>query len=130
WGTSQAAAADYAVVNGYNGRLFTGTFAPPNNLANPIPGFILNDNNTVELQYNGVLMKVGQRSGIGPANGVVTMLSITDGTSNTVMINEDAGRPAQYIAGRKQSTGRYSGAGWADPDNEYWVDGFTFDGLT
>jgi len=25
---------------------------------------------------------------------------------------------------------RSSGAGWADPDNEYWVDGYTSDGLT
>jgi len=71
WGTVTAAGADYAVVNGYNSRLFTGTFAPPNNLANPIPGFVPNENNTVELQYNGVLTKVGKRSGIGPMTGPV-----------------------------------------------------------
>src|SRR5262245_25046079 len=128
WGTAQPAAADYAVVNGYNGRLFTGTFAPPNNLAMPIPGFVPNSDPHVELQYNGVLTKVGMRSGIGPATSVVTITSITDGTSNTAILNEDAGRPARYI-GRTKQSGRFSGAGWADPDNEYWVDGFTFDGL-
>jgi prepilin-type N-terminal cleavage/methylation domain-containing protein/prepilin-type processing-associated H-X9-DG protein len=124
----QASAADYAVVNGHNAVLFTGTNSPPNNLGPVIPGFVAGDNNAVELQYTGALIKIGKRSGIGPMTRPLSIMAIADGTSNTVIINENAARPARYIGGVRQDGGRFSGAGWADPDNEYWVDGFKFDG--
>jgi hypothetical protein len=48
---------------------------------------------------------------------------------------EDAGRPFTYWNRQKMlnhpTSGaalRSSGAGWADPDNEIWLDGFPFDG--
>jgi prepilin-type processing-associated H-X9-DG protein len=59
----------------------------------------------------------------------VTIVSVTDGTSNTLAWVEDAGRPATYFASIRQTT-RASGASWADPDNEFWMDGFTADGRT
>ena len=34
----------------------------------------------------------------------------------------------RWIKGRSNGF-RYSGAGWADPDNEYWPDGYSSDGL-
>jgi hypothetical protein len=35
-----------------------------------------------------------------------------------------------YRARTKINGSRASGAGWADPDSEFWVDGFTTDGVT
>lgn len=51
---------------------------------------------------------------------------ITDGTSKTILIAEDAGRPDTYTDGRLgDSTGKQipvvSGTGWADPDSGFTV---------
>ncbi len=56
---------------------------------------------------------------------------ITDGTSNTMMLGEDAGRPGLFWSKlRIQQTGRTTadGWGWADTGNSGAVDGATFDG--
>jgi len=43
----------------------------------------------------------------------------------------EANRPPQsFVQSAATGTTFTSGAGWSDPDNEYWVDGFTTDGLT
>jgi prepilin-type N-terminal cleavage/methylation domain-containing protein/prepilin-type processing-associated H-X9-DG protein len=44
------------------------------------------------------------------------ILAITDGTSNTIMITEDAGQPNNYILGRDTGATLSEGLGWADPD--------------
>jgi prepilin-type N-terminal cleavage/methylation domain-containing protein len=65
--------------------------------------------------------------------------SITDGTSNTIMVSEDAGRPDLYLNGRLIQVGTVipwyqggnavtqsnegSGAGWADYNSEFYTDG-------
>jgi len=59
-----------------------------------------------------------------------TIASVTDGTSNTVAWVEDAGRPSLYRGSTVIANSRSSGASWADPDLEFWVDGFTVDGVT
>ena len=43
---------------------------------------------------------------------------------------EDGGRPALYRVRAVIANSRASGASWADPDLEFWVDGFTADGVT
>ncbi|MHC5539388.1 DUF1559 family PulG-like putative transporter [Singulisphaera rosea] len=63
---------------------------------------------------------------------------VTDGTSNTILISEDAGRPALYLNGRNMGDATFiqgynqnqgfgsvvgSGAGWADSDSEFFTDG-------
>src|SRR5262245_21004468 len=64
---------------------------------------------------------------------------ITDGTSNTILVSEDAGRPELYLDGRQISFGTQipwyhggntivqsdegSGAGWADYGSEFYTDG-------
>src|SRR5262249_12962695 len=60
----------------------------------------------------------------------VTFVGIGDGSSNTIFWTEDAGRPVLWVKNTPNPASRASGAGWADPDNEYWVDGTTTDGLT
>ncbi|NOX55801.1 MAG: DUF1559 domain-containing protein [Planctomycetes bacterium] len=62
---------------------------------------------------------------------------ITDGTSNTVMVVELAGRNKLWRVGRPDSTQPdaqiqewVSGGGWADPINEMWVNGRLYDGTS
>ena len=63
----------------------------------------------------------------------------TDGTSNTIMVSEDAGRPFFYLMGKQIAYGTSipwyrngtppvqsdegSGAGWADYNSEFYTDG-------
>ncbi len=63
----------------------------------------------------------------------------TDGTSSTIMVSEDAGRPGFYLQGKSYSAGtsipwynggspvvasnQGSGAGWADYNSEFYTDG-------
>ena len=58
------------------------------------------------------------------------VLAITDGTSNTILVGELAGRPAAYRAGRQVATfAPFQGAGWGDALNgENWFIGSLFDG--
>lgn len=67
------------------------------------------------------------------------LAEITDGTSNTIMVSEDAGRPDLYLDGRQIAPGTRipgyhggnpitlsdegSGAGWADYNSEFYTDG-------
>ncbi|MFT7630152.1 MAG: prepilin-type N-terminal cleavage/methylation domain-containing protein [Mariniblastus sp.] len=80
----------------------------------------------------------------GLAKGIGTEIrDIRDGTSNTLMLTEDVGRPAHFVStGRGPgdlipgggnlpvTAGRVRGAGWADPSNSIPVHGFSQDGLT
>jgi prepilin-type N-terminal cleavage/methylation domain-containing protein len=127
-----AAACDYAVLNGVNKRLWTS----PLNLIQPPAGWTTTSPDSA--QYIGALLPCSVissfTSGFNPAfynsKNTVTILSITDGTSNTILVTEDAGRPDIYWAGKFNftSTSATVGSGWADPDAEYWLDGATFDG--
>lgn len=59
------------------------------------------------------------------------MIDIIDGTSNTIMFAEDAGRPSLYITGNVLGDpaipGWYQG-GWADPNAPFRIDGSNPDG--
>ena len=78
---------------------------------------------------------------LGLLNGNVArrIAEVTDGTSNTIMVSEDAGRPDLYLDGRQVQFGTSiswyhggstivqsdegSGAGWADYGSEFYTDG-------
>jgi len=73
--------------------------------------------------------------------GVVTMLSATDGTSNTIAVTEDSGRTNELVGNFTKSTytsttGRFSPANTADPLGSYrrrisaWADADTANGLS
>ena len=105
--TWRAAVGDYAVNNAINSALRDGLLNLTDNLG------------TSGVAYEGVMR----------GNFLARHADIQDGTSNTLVITEDAGRPQIWRAGRLVG-GRTSGAGWADRDSEYITHGFTSDGTT
>jgi type II secretory pathway pseudopilin PulG len=74
-----------------------------------------------------------QQNGMLPQNITVTLLSVTDGLSNTLMLVESAGRPQIYQ--RLQPVGsvpaqKVNGGGWARPASDLWFLPSTPDGST
>ena len=58
------------------------------------------------------------------ANGPTRIAMITDGTSNTIMVAESAGRPTFYGPGHRRMGQLNPGeAGWADPNGAFKVKG-------
>ena len=97
------APGDYGSVNAIRRRYYTA-----NNVPNfPIPGSAAGD------EALGCLSKVDD----------TPFSAITDGTSNTIMIGEDAGRPNLFYNGKDQGGNTADGLGWADPDCGFSVDG-------
>jgi prepilin-type N-terminal cleavage/methylation domain-containing protein/prepilin-type processing-associated H-X9-DG protein len=68
--------------------------------------------------YRGVLVP----------NKMTGMNEITDGTSNTIMLTEDAGRPALWLAGNKVAENQDIGGPWAGYNNGFVVRGSNPDG--
>jgi prepilin-type processing-associated H-X9-DG protein len=129
-----AAVSDYSIANGMNGRL---GLAPYNRMP-PIPGYDPSNPSTDATQYIGAILPMSTISsfttGMSPpfynSRSKSRIGSIIDGTSNTLAWVEDAGRPFLFRGRSLIANSRSSGAGWADPDSEFWVDGFTTDGVT
>jgi prepilin-type N-terminal cleavage/methylation domain-containing protein/prepilin-type processing-associated H-X9-DG protein len=91
----------------------------------------------------GLIPAPADRRGVLVANGSADLADISDGTSNTLMVTEDAGRPEFRIRGGQGpdendpgggnlsvTGGRVKGAGWADPSNGIPLHSFTLDGLS
>jgi len=56
------------------------------------------------------------------------ILEMSDGTTNTIVIAEDAGRIQRYQMGKVVSGSFASGGAWADYNSEYYVHGSNLDG--
>jgi prepilin-type N-terminal cleavage/methylation domain-containing protein len=112
----------------------------------PIWGY--NDYGSVNAVRNAFIVMAGLPSintrdamgAMGRGPGGTRIRDITDGTSNTMMIAEDAGRPRQYIGrnpGLNPRVGNIAfgtqftadGWGWADINNGFSVDGANTAGL-
>jgi prepilin-type N-terminal cleavage/methylation domain-containing protein/prepilin-type processing-associated H-X9-DG protein len=69
---------------------------------------------------NGIVNPMGaaDNEGVLIQDKVTPIAKITDGTTNTILVMEDAGRPDWYVLGRDQGTvlPRPEGFGWTDPD--------------
>lgn len=98
----QGACGDYAPINGVSSALATA-------------GIIATRNS-----YEGALR----------VDLILTTAMVTDGTSNTIFVAEDAGKYNRFRAGRQVAGGRFSGGMWLDRDAEYILHGFTGDGAT
>jgi prepilin-type processing-associated H-X9-DG protein len=76
----------------------------------------------------------GDRHGALRANEKTPIMSITDGTSNTLLLGEIAARPALYRQGRLVNSNAGAlcyGGGWGDATNgENWFTGSSQDGVT
>ena len=60
-------------------------------------------------------------AGVSP-NAPNAMTAITDGTSNTILLCESAGRPQRYVGGALVS-GSLNDGGWGHHENDYGLDG-------
>ncbi len=64
-------------------------------------------------------------------DAVTKIVQISDGTSNTILIAEDAGRPTIFNAARQPvsaSIGTPEQGGWADPNGTFSIDGSNSNG--
>jgi prepilin-type N-terminal cleavage/methylation domain-containing protein len=52
-----------------------------------------------------------------------TVVAITDGTSNTILLCESAGRPEFWIGGARDSSRSQQDGGWGHHENDYGLDG-------
>ena len=52
-----------------------------------------------------------------------TMVGISDGTSNTILLCESAGRPENFIGGVKNTSRANNDGGWGHHENDYGLDG-------
>jgi prepilin-type N-terminal cleavage/methylation domain-containing protein len=111
--------------NGFNTKTVSSV------VINTAPGDYAPDNgyDTV-LETKGLVDICANRNGVIDTNTVRQIGEITDGTSNTFLISEDAGRPDAWRGSIMTATMGQTDGGWCDPDNEYITHGYTEDGLT
>jgi prepilin-type processing-associated H-X9-DG protein len=107
------AAGDYGSINGVG----KGVWDFVQNTLGPYPGNTGGGEDHPAVV--GVLNKVWHK-------GACRVSKITDGTSNTMMIAEDAGRPELWTQGQlgdgKGNTRNVgAGTGWADPDSGFTI---------
>jgi prepilin-type N-terminal cleavage/methylation domain-containing protein len=103
WGEVVAAVTDYGACGAVDAALFRHGLIDP--LSSRLPAGVLRPNE------------------------LATIADILDGTSHTLWITEDAGRPERLVAGHRRVSGRATGAGWADRQNEFVLHGYTATGL-
>jgi prepilin-type N-terminal cleavage/methylation domain-containing protein len=83
-----------------------------------------------DLEAAGLVDPTVNPNGVMQVNVACSVPEVRDGTSNTSVIAEDAGRPALWRAGKQVSATSQTDGGWADRDNEYITHGFTTNGVT
>ena len=118
-GTFTGSTSDYTAITGVRSW---------NILVNPSPS----ETDLQDIgQRQGILRGVSQDpSAAASFSPQMSIASVTDGTSNTFLVGELAGRPDVYNAQRQViATGVNPGAGWGDGFNgEHWPNGTSFDG--
>jgi prepilin-type N-terminal cleavage/methylation domain-containing protein/prepilin-type processing-associated H-X9-DG protein len=103
---SNAAVSDYSVIRNVETSLWTSF---PNNVDAYNEG-----TRWGPFSYNS-----------GSNTRVMTWAGVTDGLSNTLFYVEDAGRPTEYVAGKRPSGSTTSGSAWCDEAAEFGLHGCT-----
>jgi prepilin-type N-terminal cleavage/methylation domain-containing protein/prepilin-type processing-associated H-X9-DG protein len=78
----------------------------------------------------GWIDKAASYDGVLTLNRMTRMTEITDGTSLTILLTEDAGRPRQWRAGRPGEDQKVAGGPWSARNSGIVVMGSTTDGET
>ncbi|HXD88950.1 MAG TPA: DUF1559 domain-containing protein [Urbifossiella sp.] len=87
-------------------------------------------------EYSSLLESAGycdvavNLNGVLQVNQTWSIPEIRDGTSNTAVISEDAGRPDLWRAGKLVKVNGQTDGSWGDRDNEYITHGFNAAGTT
>jgi prepilin-type N-terminal cleavage/methylation domain-containing protein len=82
------------------------------------------------LVLQGWIPKPAAYDGVLEPNHMTRMLEITDGTSNTILLTEVAGRPRQWRAGRKGDDQLIGGGVWSGKNTGIILQGSSNDGAT
>jgi prepilin-type N-terminal cleavage/methylation domain-containing protein/prepilin-type processing-associated H-X9-DG protein len=110
---------DYAIIRGMRTQFLQYTLTPT--LASP--------------DSSGVMGDKGTWTTSGLSSGKTKITGMTDGTSNTIMVSEDAGRHQMYARGKPVTPnapgqiGWLLNSAWADYNTAIRVAGFSADGL-
>src|SRR5262249_17421246 len=80
------------------------------------------------LVERGLADRVGDYRGVLTLNYMTRQAEITDGTSHTILLTEDAGRPRQWRVGRAGPDNSVSGCPWVGGGNAITVQGSSPDG--
>src|SRR6516165_6722653 len=78
----------------------------------------------------GLIDRVGDYRGVLALNYMTRQADITDGTSHTILLTEDAGRPRQWRAGSAGPDNAVSGCPWVGGGNAITVQGSSTDGAS
>jgi prepilin-type N-terminal cleavage/methylation domain-containing protein len=82
------------------------------------------------LETNGLVDTCASRNGVMTTNITRPISVISDGTSNTILISETAGRPDSWATGRLLTPATQTDGGWCDPNHAYITHGYSADGVT
>jgi prepilin-type N-terminal cleavage/methylation domain-containing protein/prepilin-type processing-associated H-X9-DG protein len=77
----------------------------------------------------GLIDAVGNYRGVMTTNSMARLRDITDGTSNTLLLVEDAGRPREWFVGHAGRDQTLYGCPWTGDGNPILVMGATPDGV-
>jgi prepilin-type processing-associated H-X9-DG protein len=80
------------------------------------------------LAASGLIDAVGDLGGALPEDRMIRVTDITDGTSSTLLVAEDAGRPQRWQAGRYVAGAFSFGGPWASSANPVLIRGSSADG--